>query len=293
MIKKGILLAGGRGSRLYPITFNISKQLLPIYDKPMIYYPLATLMLADIREIMVITSPNDLEQYKLLLGDGSQWGISISYGVQPEPKGIADAFLIGEKFVDEEPCALILGDNIFYGDSLGGILGKAVRHTSGATIFSYRVSDPERYGVVDFDRDHRVISLEEKPQNPKSNFAVVGLYFYDEKATAFAKSLIPSRRGELEITDLNKLYWNIGELKVEVFGRGYAWLDTGTYDSLIAASSFIETVQKRQGLMIACLEEIAWNKGWINEHTLNKSIDRMKNTPYAEYLSCLLKSIDG
>ena len=290
MIKKGIVLAGGYGTRLHPTTFVISKQLLPIYDKPMIYYPISTLMLAGIREILLISTPRDIEQYKRLLGNGELWGVSISYKIQPEPGGLAQAFILGEEFIGGGPCALVLGDNIFYGDSLKAILLETVRESDGATIFAYRVSDPQRYGVVEFDDQFKAVSLEEKPESPKSNFAVVGLYFYDAQAVSLVGKLKPSARGELEITDLNRLYLDAGSLNVKVFGRGYAWLDTGTYDSLLAAGTFIETIQKRQGYMIACLEEIAWNQGWIDEKIMLRNIERLKGTRYGVYLEEMIFS---
>jgi len=284
MKRKGIILAGGSGTRLYPVTHTISKQLLPVYDKPMIYYPLTTLMLGDIREILIITTQNDQVQFKNLLGDGSQWGLELSYKVQPNPDGLAQAFILGEDFVGDDVSTLILGDNIFYGHDLENLLQSANTRESGATVFAYHVNDPERYGVAEFNADNQVISLEEKPQQPKSNFAVTGLYFYDHKVVELVKSLKPSTRGELEITDLNKLYLNDNELFVEIMDRGYAWLDTGTHDSLLEAGQFISTIENRQGLKVACPEEIAFRKGWINKNDLKiLAKDLIKNS-YGEYL---------
>lgn len=289
MITKGIILAGGAGSRLYPITMSTSKQLLPVYDKPMIYYPLSVLMLAGIREILVITTPGDRDNFIRLLGDGSEWGISISYEIQPNPGGLAQAFLIGESFIRGEQCALILGDNLFYGQGLTDILRRAVALDKGATVFGYPVKDPQRYGVVEFDIGGRVLSLEEKPQNPRSHFAVVGLYFYDNTVAERAKNLSPSARGELEITDLNRTYLDEGTLNVELFGRGFAWLDTGTYDSLLEAAKFVATIQNRQGMMISCPEEIAWRRGYIDDTRLHSIGVRLKNE-YGGYLLSLLSS---
>lgn len=286
MITKGIILAGGSGTRLYPLTLSTSKQLLPVYDKPMIYYPLSVLMLAGLRDILIITTPEDNQNFQRLLGDGSQWGIRIFYAVQPAPEGLAQALLIGEDFLRGEPCALILGDNLFYGQGLTEILQKAATLQEGAVIFGYPVRDPQRYGVVAFGKDGKVLSLEEKPQKPRSRYAVVGLYFYDATVVEKARSLQPSPRGELEITDLNRLYLGEGSLEVRLLGRGYAWLDTGTHDSLLEASKFVATIQNRQGFMISCPEEIAWRRGYISQEALLEMGESMKND-YGNYLKNL------
>jgi len=283
-VTKGIILAGGSGTRLYPITKSISKQLVPVYDKPMIYYPLTTLMLAGIRDILVITTPHEQECFHSLLGDGEQWGINLSYAVQPSPDGLAQAFLIGEKFIGNDPCALVLGDNIFYGYGFSKKLQQAAQQDMGATVFAYWVRDPERYGVVEFDAGGQAMSLEEKPEKPKSHYAVTGLYFYDQRVVEFANSLKPSQRGELEITDLNRMYLEQDALRVETLGRGFAWLDTGTHDSLLQASNYIATIQERQGLMVACPEEIAYRMGYISRNDLLQLGDVMKKNGYGKYL---------
>ncbi len=288
--RKGIILAGGAGTRLYPATLSVSKQLLPVYDKPMIYYPLSALMLAGIREVLVISTPQDTPRFEQLLGDGRRWGMQLSYAVQPSPDGLAQAFLIGADFVRDVPSALVLGDNIFYGHDLQELLTAADARRDGATVFAYAVQDPERYGVVEFDPQRRAVSLEEKPERPKSRYAVTGLYFYDEEVVELARSIQPSARGELEITDLNRLYLHRERLAVEVLGRGYAWLDTGTHDSLLEAGHFIATIEKRQGLKVACPEEVAWRRRWIDDAQLERCADALGKSSYGLYLRGLLRA---
>ena len=287
--RKGIILAGGSGTRLYPVTQSISKQLLPVYDKPMIYYPLSTLMLAGIQDILIISTPNDTPLFESLLGDGSQWGLNISYNVQPSPDGLAQAFILGETFIGNDLSALVLGDNIFYGHDFNELLLNAMKRDDSATVFAYHVNDPERYGVAEFNKNNKVLSLEEKPKNPKSKYAVTGLYFYDNNVVSMAKSLKPSARGELEITDLNRLYLEKDKLNVEIMGRGYAWLDTGTHDSLLEASQFIATLENRQGLKVSCPEEISYRRGWISSSQLEKLAAPLSKNTYGQYLQRILK----
>lgn len=287
--RKGIILAGGSGTRLYPVTQSISKQLLPVYDKPMIYYPLSTLMLAGIQDILIISTPDDTPRFQSFLGDGNQWGLNIQYKIQPSPDGLAQAFILGDTFIGNDLSALVLGDNIFYGHDFNELLSNAMQRESGATVFAYHVHDPERYGVAEFDKTNKVLSLEEKPQHPKSNYAVTGLYFYDKDVVAMAKSLKPSARGELEITDLNRLYLDKQKLNVEIMGRGYAWLDTGTHDSLLEASQFIATLENRQGLKVSCPEEISYRQGWINPTQLEKLAAPLSKNGYGQYLQRVLK----
>ena len=292
MKRKGIILAGGSGTRLYPVTQAVSKQLMPVYDKPMVYYPLTTLMLAGIRDILLISTPHDTPRFTDLLGDGSQWGLNISYCVQPSPDGLAQAFILGRSFVGDDPSALVLGDNIFYGHEFVEQLQRANEQRSGATVFAYHVNDPERYGVVEFDKDYKALSIEEKPQKPRSSYAVTGLYFYDHRVCDIAASIKPSPRGELEITDVNQAYLNNNALNVEIMGRGYAWLDTGTHDSLLDAAGFIATLQKRQGLMVACPEEIAYRQGWISAEVVEKVASQLSKNSYGQYLTKMLHELN-